>query len=453
MNIASPFGFPSHRAPEQPQATPQKGFSGTSRGATGAITPQGGTTAGGFHLGGHSWDAGGHLRAPAQVNEPMPIMDPGVRFPGGARGPPMPVDGGPSGLESKAPASSPSTEASAAGAAMPTNVTIDLPLPPMRTVRAPGSASKVATHGPDGMPASEMLAANDDPQPRHRAFAEHCRQLYIRGELQGFEVLDPSIVFLDSKPDVSAVGKADYVVQPIGDGLPRESVGLVYRYTKRLDDVDSGATAVWGVTITGVDEGDGWVRVGERYLPIEVNGTQVLTLKGSKVYFVDNRELQSDCSGLAYRFSKRLDDVDPREGTAGGPPFGSTVLGVDLGDGWLRVGDRYLPMEVGGARVLTLVDHMGQLCPVCGNKYMDDSEFCRNCGKRRTDREGDLDLETASRDEVQQELNQLYQEFHRRMLQAKMNSGVPLGPPLPQVQEISALTAGVPPPPQPSALN
>lgn len=399
----------------------------------------------------HGRDARGHFGAPAFINEPTPVLDPGSRFPGGARGPSIPADVG-TGLEPK-PSSTPSAESPKAADPMPTNLTVSLPLPPMSTVRAPGNASQVSNYGPDGMPASEILAANDDPQPRHRAFAEHCRQLYIRGELQGFEVLDPSIVFLDSKPDLSAANKADYLVQPIGDGLPRDSVGLVYRYTKMLEDVDSSATAVWGITITGVDEGDGWVRVGERYLPISINGTQVLTPKDSRDYFVDNRELQTDCSGLAYRFSKRLDDMDPREGTAGGPSFGSTVMGVDQGDGWLRVGDRFLPMEVGGARVLTLVDHMGQLCSKCGNKFMDDSEFCRICGTHRPDRGGDLDLETASRDEVQQELNHLYQEFHRRMLQAGMSSGVPLGSPLPQVQEISALTAGPPPPPPPQRLS
>lgn len=461
MNTASAVGFPSRREFEQLQAklkdeeatltALRQRSAAASRGTTGAGSPQGGNVAGVFHLGGDSRDAGRHFRVPAYTDEPMPMVDPGSRFPGGARGPPIPAAVGTSGLEPK-PSSKPSAEIPKAGDPMPTNLTVSLPLPPMSTVKAPGGASKVTTHGPDGMPASEILAASDDPEPRHRAFAEHCRQLYIRGEFQGFEVLDPSIVFLESKPDVTNVGKADYVVQPLGDGIPRESVGLVYRYTKRLEDVDSSTTAVWGVTVTGVDEGDGWVRVGERYLPIAINGTQVLTLKDSRLYFVDNRELQSDCSGLAYRFSKQIDDIDPREGAAGGPPFGSTVMGVDLGDGWLRVGDRFLPMEVGGARVLILADHMGQLCSICGNKFMDDSEFCRICGTRRPDREGDLDLETASREEVQQELNQLYQEFHRRMLEARISSGVPLGPPLPPVQEMSPSNAGPPPPPPPRQL-
>jgi len=439
MNTSTAAGSPSHRELERLRAKLQDEETKLSdlRQNPGAWRPEG-----------HSRDVGGQFVSPGFINEARPMVDPGGRFPGGARGPPIPVDVAHSGQEPK-PSATTSVAMPTAGDPTPTNMTVKLPLPPMRTVKAPGSASRVATHGPDGMPASEALAANDDPQPRHRAFAEHCRQLYIRGELQGFEVLDPSCIFLDSMPDASGLAKADYLVQALGDGLPRESVGLVYRYSKRLDDVDSSATAVWGVTVTGVDEQDGWVRVGERYLPIEINGIQVLTLKGSRVYFVDNRELQTDCSGLAYRFSKRLDDVDPRDGTAGGPSFGSTVLGKDLGDGWLRVGDRYLPMEVAGARVLTPVDHIGQICPVCGNQFMDDSEFCRICGTRRPEREGDINPETASKEALQKELDQLYQEFQRRVVQAGMSSGAALGPPLPPVQETSALTAAPPPPPPP----
>lgn len=64
---------------------------------------------------------------------------------------------------------------------------------------------------------------------------------------------------------------------------------------------------------------------------------------------VDNSLLQAKTQGLGYRFSKRRDDID-RTATAA---WGSTVVGSDEGDGWLRVGSKYLPMESSGKRVLT----------------------------------------------------------------------------------------------------
>lgn len=52
---------------------------------------------------------------------------------------------------------------------------------------------------------------------------------------------------------------------------------------------------------------------------------------------------------LLWRRSTRLEDV-----AEDGVPYGSTVIGID-GGGWLQVGDRYLPMRLGGAPVLTLL--------------------------------------------------------------------------------------------------
>eukprot|EP00927_Polykrikos_kofoidii_P065247 TRINITY_DN61029_c0_g1_i1.p1 TRINITY_DN61029_c0_g1~~TRINITY_DN61029_c0_g1_i1.p1 ORF type:complete len:954 (-),score=171.61 TRINITY_DN61029_c0_g1_i1:68-2518(-) len=65
-------------------------------------------------------------------------------------------------------------------------------------------------------------------------------------------------------------------------------------------------------------------------------------------FLVDNTQLRSLHKGFSYRFSKAPMDVDKdREAV-----FGTIVRGVDEGDGWLRVGDRYLPMEVRGRVVL-----------------------------------------------------------------------------------------------------
>eukprot|EP00434_Breviolum_minutum_P036535 symbB.v1.2.032375.t1/scaffold3884.1/size52087/3 len=55
-------------------------------------------------------------------------------------------------------------------------------------------------------------------------------------------------------------------------------------------------------------------------------------------YVVDNTELQADAPGVAYRFSCRLDDRDEKR--------------PDASDGWVKVGDRFLPLEVNGCKVL-----------------------------------------------------------------------------------------------------
>lgn len=67
-------------------------------------------------------------------------------------------------------------------------------------------------------------------------------------------------------------------------------------------------------------------------------------------YLVDNSELGAQAPGLTYRFSKSLEDRDDVSELA---TFGSIILGVDEGDGWLRVGERFLPMFVHGIPVLS----------------------------------------------------------------------------------------------------
>mmetsp|Transcript_88190 Transcript_88190/g.175130 ORF Transcript_88190/g.175130 Transcript_88190/m.175130 type:complete len:355 (+) Transcript_88190:107-1171(+) len=67
-------------------------------------------------------------------------------------------------------------------------------------------------------------------------------------------------------------------------------------------------------------------------------------------YIVDNSILKADSPGLGYFFSKNLDDP---AGMFMYKSWGTTVTGVDEGDGWLQVGDRYLPLTFNGIRVLT----------------------------------------------------------------------------------------------------
>lgn len=59
--------------------------------------------------------------------------------------------------------------------------------------------------------------------------------------------------------------------------------GLTYRRSKNLDDKDPEAFARYGSRVSGVDEGDGWLRVGEHlYLPFQVKGAPVLELSTAK---------------------------------------------------------------------------------------------------------------------------------------------------------------------------
>jgi len=67
-----------------------------------------------------------------------------------------------------------------------------------------------------------------------------------------------------------------------------------------------------------------------------------------KTYRADNSILQASSGGLAYRVAK-----DPTAKlSGGGVPWGQNVCGVDEGDGWLRVGDRYIPFQVNDCHVL-----------------------------------------------------------------------------------------------------
>lgn len=67
-------------------------------------------------------------------------------------------------------------------------------------------------------------------------------------------------------------------------------------------------------------------------------------------YFLDNSQLQSAAAYIAYRFSKNIEDKDESRIAS----YGSLVRGVDHGDGWLKVGNRYLPMVIRGVKVVIL---------------------------------------------------------------------------------------------------
>lgn len=68
-----------------------------------------------------------------------------------------------------------------------------------------------------------------------------------------------------------------------------------------------------------------------------------------KLFLVYNAELAARTNGLGYRVNKFKKHKDTR---VPGPRWGTTIRGVDQGDGWVRVGDRYLPVKLHGQPVL-----------------------------------------------------------------------------------------------------
>lgn len=58
--------------------------------------------------------------------------------------------------------------------------------------------------------------------------------------------------------------------------------GLGYRNSTNVQDIDWGECAPWGSIVHGVDQKDGWVRVGNRFLPMQLYGVTVLKLLESQ---------------------------------------------------------------------------------------------------------------------------------------------------------------------------
>lgn len=73
----------------------------------------------------------------------------------------------------------------------------------------------------------------------------------------------------------SSDGEVDFIVtrNRVFAGLP----GLAYRVTMNFEDRDpDGLLTLWGSVLRGVPVGDNWLRVGNRYLPMSVQGHRVL---------------------------------------------------------------------------------------------------------------------------------------------------------------------------------
>lgn len=70
---------------------------------------------------------------------------------------------------------------------------------------------------------------------------------------------------------------------------------------------------------------------------------------GEKDFVLDNSSLKAVTKGLAYRRSKKHSD---RDHTVPGLDWGATVTGLDQGDGWIQVGEHFLPKELDNVAVL-----------------------------------------------------------------------------------------------------
>ncbi|CAK9092268.1 C3H1-type domain-containing protein [Durusdinium trenchii] len=90
-------------------------------------------------------------------------------------------------------------------------------------------------------------------------------------------------------------------------------------------------------------------------LIMESGEKMAIAQRGPAEYLVDNSALQAHAPGITFRFSKHLEDRDDLGELAA---FGSVVLGIDEGDGWLRAQNpsgeiRFLPMEIQGIPVMS----------------------------------------------------------------------------------------------------
>eukprot|EP00928_Gymnodinium_smaydae_P052875 TRINITY_DN37007_c0_g1_i1.p1 TRINITY_DN37007_c0_g1~~TRINITY_DN37007_c0_g1_i1.p1 ORF type:complete len:369 (-),score=86.31 TRINITY_DN37007_c0_g1_i1:13-1026(-) len=140
--------------------------------------------------------------------------------------------------------------------------------------------------------------------------------------------------------------------------LKHKGDGIRYRLSKSDGDKDSAPEAVakWGSVVMGIDLGDGWLQVDDRFLPFTAKGKRTIVRAPEQPFLVDNTFLQHKGDGLRFRLSRDMEHKAPKPAAA----WDTVVQGVDLGDGWIAVGDRFLPREVQGVRVLTLQADEGQ---------------------------------------------------------------------------------------------
>merc|ERR1740121_2619270 len=224
------------------------------------------------------------------------------------------------------------------------------------------------------------------PDPLRSMPVGQIRELYLKGQLEGFEILRPELVFFKEDMPLPKGGGAPAVGASIFDKLDANHDGVISK--EELEAMDKDHDGV--ITRAEFEEA-----------------------VGKTDWLVDNSRLGTVRGGLAYRHSKNLDDKNYSAGEDGGPPWGSVVAGVDEGDGWLKLGPEcFLPIEVNGIRVLTRMDASAQEAGAPGAAAREDD---------------------PERGRLRAELEELYAEFHRRMGAA---AGCVAGAQAPVVEEL-----------------
>uniref|UniRef100_A0A7S0A867 RNase NYN domain-containing protein n=1 Tax=Pyrodinium bahamense TaxID=73915 RepID=A0A7S0A867_9DINO len=173
----------------------------------------------------------------------------------------------------------------------------------------------------------------------------------------------------DGEPEGEAAGKLDALragsvsfVEIEDDGNEEEGEAEGEEATQPAEDAALGEEAGEGTqpdrrgerAVSALHMGEGVATKPKVTGPVPKWGKLGKPPTARKEYLVDNRKLMARTQGLGFRLSKNIDDKD-RTSVA---PWGSTVSGMDEGDGWLRVttprGDRFLPFTTNGVRVLNL---------------------------------------------------------------------------------------------------
>lgn len=136
----------------------------------------------------------------------------------------------------------------------------------------------------------------------------------------------------------------------VENNINAPSAGLAFRRSKQLEDTAvPELVAEWGNHVYGIDEGDGWIRTVDGYLPIWILGREVVKTDRGLTPFIVENNINAPSPGLAYRRSKNLEDiVDPGFLAT----WGSRIYGLDEGDGWVKTMDGYLPRFILGFEVI-----------------------------------------------------------------------------------------------------
>mmetsp|Transcript_78579 Transcript_78579/g.199980 ORF Transcript_78579/g.199980 Transcript_78579/m.199980 type:complete len:504 (-) Transcript_78579:91-1602(-) len=144
-----------------------------------------------------------------------------------------------------------------------------------------------------------------------------CNPLPSRSPADHIVIVDaPDTVVVDTSAPSSLPASESFSTFVLDNSYVKSATkGLTYRISKDLTTKDGSNIALWGSVVRGVDEGDGWVKIGDRYLPKEVQGLPVLT---SQETGPRQRNSAGDRSGHSDR---RRVSLDSRTNNAVVPPL------------------------------------------------------------------------------------------------------------------------------------